>query len=58
MPEEFKEYAQIHNPKSLMYKYLCGRPAVYKVGDWYMCEKHKKYLADPRKWDAEKLEKE
>lgn len=58
MTEEFKEYALIHNPDATVYKYVCGRPAIYKVGGWYMCEKHKKYMADPNKWVAEKFSQE
>jgi hypothetical protein len=53
MPEDFKDHALIHNEDAKLYKYVCGRKAVYKVGDWYMCEKHKKYLADTNKWPAE-----
>lgn len=58
MPEEFKDHALIHNPDALIEKYVCGRPAEYKVGMWNMCEKHKKYLADPKKWEATPLDKE
>ncbi len=36
----------------------CGLEAKYKVGNWFMCEKHKLYMADPNKWLAELLEGE
>ena len=36
----------------------CGEPAKYKVGDWYVCEGHKKYYTDLNKWPAEPLEEE
>lgn len=55
MPESLKEHALIHNPDSV-YKYVCGRKAAYKVGNWYVCEGHKKYYTDPNKWPAEPLE--
>jgi len=34
----------------------CGLDAEYKVGGWYMCEGHKKYMADIEGWPAELLE--
>ena len=34
----------------------CGAPAVCKVGNWYVCEEHKKHYTDPNKWTAEPLE--
>jgi len=34
----------------------CGEPAKYKVGNWYVCEGHKKHYTDPNKWPAEPLE--
>lgn len=34
----------------------CGEPAKYKVGDWYVCEGHKKYYTDAHNWPAEPLE--
>lgn len=33
----------------------CGEQAKYKVGAWYVCEKHKKYYTDANKWPAEPL---
>jgi len=49
------EHALIVNLNSI-YKFICGRDAEYRVGSWFMCRKHKKYLADPNKWSAIKLE--
>jgi len=37
---------------------LCGEEASYKVGDWYVCENHKKYYTDPHKWPATLLKGE
>lgn len=34
----------------------CGRPADYKVGYWFVCEKHKTHYCDRYKWNAELLE--
>ena len=34
----------------------CGLDAAYRVGNWYVCEKHKKYYTDPNNWEAVKLE--
>lgn len=38
-----------------VYYVKCGLDAEYKVGGWYMCEGHKKYLADIEKWPAEPI---
>ena len=34
----------------------CGAPAEYKVGNWCVCENHKKHYTDPNNWAAEPLE--
>jgi len=36
----------------------CGLDAEYKCGGWYLCEGHKKYLADVEKWPTELLEED
>jgi len=36
--------------------FTCNRKAKYKVGFWYVCEKHKHYYTDPNKWPAIPLE--
>jgi len=51
-----EEDALIHDPDDMLYKHVCGRTAKYKVGYWYVCERHKKYYTDPKKWPAEPLE--
>ena len=58
MAESVKEHALIHNPDALVYKNLCGREAEFKVGDWYVCKKHKEYYTDPKGWAAIPLESE
>lgn len=58
MPESLKEHALIHKEDALLYKYICGRPAGYKVGGWYVCEDHKKDYTDPNNWTATPLEGE
>ena len=58
MAEELKDHALIHNENSKLYKYMCGRPAKWVVGDWFICEEHKKYMADPNGWMAEPIEEE
>ena len=50
------EHAFIKDSAHPYIKFRCGREAEYRVGNWNMCEKHKKYLADPYKWVATKLE--
>jgi len=30
----------------------CGEKAMYMVGNWYVCESHKKHYTDPNKWGA------
>jgi hypothetical protein len=37
---------------------ICGLPASYLVGSWYVCEGHKKYYCDPNRWPAEPLKGE
>jgi len=34
----------------------CGLDARYKCAGWYLCEGHKKYLADIEKWPTELIE--
>ena len=53
-----EEDALIYDPDAVLYKYMCGRTAKYKVGDWYVCKRHKEYYTDPNKWPAELLEGE
>ena len=36
----------------------CGLDAEYKVGNWYVCERHKKHYTDPNNWTAVPLEGE
>lgn len=55
MPEELKEHALIHDPDAALYKYVCGRPAKWRVGMWEMCDEHKKFMADPNEWMAEPI---
>jgi hypothetical protein len=55
VPMASEENALIVRPDSI-YKFICGRDAEYRVGAWNMCARHKKYLADPNKWSAVKLE--
>ena len=52
MPEELKDHALIHNPDAPIYKHICGREAKFKVGNWFVCKKHKKYYTDKKGWKA------
>jgi len=36
--------------------FTCGLKAKYKVGIWYVCEKHKTYYTDQNGWKAIPLE--
>jgi hypothetical protein len=36
----------------------CGLDAKYKCEGWYLCEGHKKYLADIEKWHTEPIKDE
>lgn len=58
MPEEVKEHALIHNEDALIYKHICGREAKYVVGNWLICEKHKKYYTDKKGWKATPLQED
>lgn len=58
MPEELKDNALIHDPEAVLYKYVCGRPATWRVGMWEMCDKHKEFMADPNGWMAEPIKEE
>ena len=51
-----KEHALIYNSDAVYNKHVCGRDAVYKCEGWYLCEGHKKHLADIEKWPTEPLE--
>jgi hypothetical protein len=54
MSEEFKCTVPI-GMKDGKYE-RCGEPAKYKVGNWYVCEGHKKYYTDANKWPAEEID--
>jgi hypothetical protein len=56
VPMGSKEHALIEDTMHLYIRFRCGRDAEYRVGEWLMCESHKKHLADPNKWPAIKLE--
>jgi len=37
---------------------LCGLPATYEVGCWFVCEGHKRHYCDPNKWVGKSLKGE